>query len=141
MWMSSNTLAHCLSLYWAAICFYTNQPCAVHYILRLVRWFYICDVVVVKQRWGPYLLSRAEWIVHYRWQAAKSINFILKFCHYLKMRKGDFSWLTFWLMMELRFDTMLYFNLGNENSDAGHIKCSRGPQAPTPVVKSCTLHF
>jgi len=33
---------------------------------------------------------------------------------------------------------MLYSNLGNENSDAGHIKCSRGPhlacgrQAPTP---------
>jgi len=25
--------------------------------------------------------------------------------------------------MELRFNVMLYFNLGNENSDAGHIKC------------------
>jgi len=24
--------------------------------------------------------------------------------------------------MELRFDAMLYFNLGKENSDAGHIK-------------------
>jgi len=28
--------------------------------------------------------------------AGRKIN-ILKFCHYLKMRKGDFSWLTFWL--------------------------------------------
>jgi len=31
------------------------------------------------------------------------------------------------LIMELRFDTMLYSNLGNENSVAGRIKCSRGP--------------
>jgi len=28
--------------------------------------------------------------------------------------------------MELRFDTMLYSNLGNQNYDAGHTKCSRG---------------
>jgi len=34
------------------------------------------------------------------------------------------------LIMELRFDAMLYSNLGNENSDAGHIKCSCGPQVP-----------
>jgi len=34
------------------------------------------------------------------------------------------------LIMELRFDAMLYSNLGNENSDAGHIKRSRGPQVP-----------
>jgi len=40
------------------------------------------------------------------------------------------------LIMDLRFDAMLYSNLGNENSDAGHIKCSRGlhlahwPQTP-----------
>jgi len=26
--------------------------------------------------------------------------------------------------MELRFDTMLHSNLGNVNSDVGHIKCS-----------------
>jgi len=31
------------------------------------------------------------------------------------------------LIMELRFDMMLCSNLGNEDSDAGHIKCSRGP--------------
>jgi len=34
------------------------------------------------------------------------------------------------LIMELRFDAILYSNLSNENSDAGHIKCSRGPQVP-----------
>jgi len=30
------------------------------------------------------------------------------------------------LVMEFRFGTMLYSNLGNENSYAGHIKCSYG---------------
>ena len=30
--------------------------------------------------------------------------------------------------MELRFDVILYSKLGNENSDASHIKCSRGPE-------------
>jgi len=34
------------------------------------------------------------------------------------------------LVMELRFDAMLYSDMGNENSDAGHVKCSRGPQVP-----------
>jgi len=34
--------------------------------------------------------------------------------------------------MELRFDAMLCFNLGNENSDAGHIKFSCGPQVFHP---------
>jgi len=41
--------------------------------------------------------------------------------------------------MELRFDTMLHSGLGNESSDAGHIKCSRGlhlahgPPVTTPA--------
>ena len=30
-------------------------------------------------------------------------------------------------IMELRFDAMVYSYLSNENSDAGHIKRSRGP--------------
>jgi len=30
------------------------------------------------------------------------------------------------LIMELRFDAILYSKLGNKNSDAGHIKRSRG---------------
>jgi len=45
--------------------------------------------------------------------------------------------------MELGFDVILYSKLGNENSDAGHIKCSpglhlaRGPQAPHPLSSEC----
>jgi len=29
--------------------------------------------------------------------------------------------------MELRFDAIVYSLLGGEDSNAGHIKCSRGP--------------
>jgi len=29
--------------------------------------------------------------------------------------------------------------LTNENSDAGHVKCSRGPQVPHPCSTFCTL--
>jgi len=36
------------------------------------------------------------------------------------------------LVMELRYEAKLYSNLGNENSDADHIKCSRGPQVHHP---------
>jgi len=43
------------------------------------------------------------------------------------------------LITELRFEAMLYSSLGNENSDAGHIKFSRGPQAPHPMVYIVTL--
>ena len=34
------------------------------------------------------------------------------------------------LVMEIRFEAILYSELGNENSDAGHIKRPRGPQVP-----------
>jgi len=34
--------------------------------------------------------------------------------------------------MELRFEAMY---LGNEKSDAGHIKRSRGPQVPCPCFR------
>jgi len=39
--------------------------------------------------------------------------------------------------MELRFDVILYSKLGNENSDVGHIKCSRGVWATgsSPLLK------
>jgi len=40
-----------------------------------------------KSGWGTYFLSRAAWTVHYRWRAAKSNSFILKFYLYLNMRK------------------------------------------------------
>jgi len=45
------------------------------------------------------------------------------------------------LIIEFRFDAMLYSNSGEETSDAGHIKCSRGPhlarrpQNPHPWLK------
>jgi len=40
------------------------------------------------------------------------------------------------LIIELRFDTMFCSKLGNENSDVGHIKCSRGLQVPYPCLKT-----
>jgi len=49
---------------------------------------------------------------------------------------------TYMLIMELRFDAMLYSNLGNENSDAVCIKCLRGhlacgPQVSQPWLSLC----
>ena len=52
------------------------------------------------------------------------------------MKKNVFSLLTKYLhITELRFDVILFSSLGNENSDAGHIKCLRGPQVPTLGLK------
>ena len=64
-----------------------------------------------------------------------TIDFILKF--YLLRGVGSFIWhsqlsLKYLLVTLLRFDAILYSKLGNENSDAGHIKCSRGPRVPLP---------
>jgi len=62
-------------------------------------------------------------------RAVKSINIILKFYNY------EEEWLLlskYLLIMVLRFDWMLYSNLGNEHYDAGHVKCSRGPQVLHP---------
>jgi len=40
------------------------------------------------------------------------------------------------LIVELRLEAILHSNFGNENSNASHIKCSRGPQvAHTPVLR------
>jgi len=72
----------------------------------------------------------------------RKINYFkIKFYLYLTVWKCDF-YLTVWkcddllseypLIMELRFDAMLYTNSGSENSDVVHIKCSRGPQVPHP---------
>jgi len=49
------------------------------------------------QGWEIYLLSWAAQIVRYRWRAAKSFDFILKFDLYLTTRKSDFSWLTIYV--------------------------------------------
>jgi len=43
--------------------------------------------------------------------------------------------------MELRFHAILYSKLRNENSDAGHLKCSRGPQVPRPWCNGRKYHF
>ena len=40
------------------------------------------------------------------------------------------------LIIELHFDAVLYSNVGNENSDAGHITCLRGLQVPYPCSKA-----
>ena len=97
----------------------------------------VTGLVVRLQGWGTYLLSCAAWIVHYRLRAAKLINFILNFYLFLTMKKSDFSGLTTYLLiMELRFVAMSYSNSGNENADAGHIKCSRGSQFPHPCSKA-----
>jgi len=45
-------------------------------------------------------------------------------------------YLKYLLIMEFRFDSILCSELGKENSDAGHIKCSRGPQVPHPCPNS-----
>jgi len=36
------------------------------------------------------------------------------------------------LIIEFRSDATLHSNWGKESYDAGHIKCSRGPQVPQP---------
>jgi len=38
-------------------------------------------------------------------------------------------------IMVLRFHAMLYSNFGKANSDAGHIKCSRGSQISHPCFR------
>jgi len=37
--------------------------------------------------------------------------------------------------MELCFDVIVYYKLGDEGSDAGHITCSLSPQVPHPCPK------
>jgi len=58
----------------------------------------------------------------------KLINFILKLYFYLTKENKDFSWLTSYVSNchGFRFDAMLCSSLVNENSYAGHIKCSWG---------------
>jgi len=59
------------------------------------------------------ILSWATWIVHFRWRAAKSINFILQF--YLVSLWGRVTspdlLLPYLLIMELRFDAMLFITM------------------------------
>jgi len=82
----------------------------------------------IQPTWGTYLLFRAAWIVHHRWRAAK-------FYLYVTMRKSDFSWLT--IQVPAYHGASLwrdvYSDLGDENSDAGHISnVHAGRGFPTP---------
>jgi len=104
----------------------------------------------IKSGMGTYLLSPVAWIVEYRWRAANLINFVVKF--YLCLPKESKekklcqgarsldSLSTCLLVMEFRFDAMLCSNLGNENSDACHIKCSRGKQVARSSIKMGVKH-
>jgi len=52
-----------------------------------------------------------------------------------------FSQPTVYVSRSFRFDVMLCSNLGNENFDVGHIKCSPGPQVPHPWIKAKHVCF
>jgi len=55
--------------------------------------------------------------------------------NYVKERETSFDLLfTCLLIMEFHFVTLLCFNLSNDNSDAGHIKCSSRSQLPHPAL-------
>jgi len=58
---------------------------AINYLL----WSYLSKPGVG----NLYILSRAAWIVHYRWRAAKEMDFILTFYLYVTMGVSGFSWL------------------------------------------------
>jgi len=91
--------------------------------------------------------------VEHRWRAAKINEFILKFNFVILRKIGRkterseryFSWLTVYghgkylLTTEFRFNAMLCFITVNENSDAGHINCSYGPQVPHPCFTPIQL--
>jgi len=102
-----------------------------HSKYSLFNWSFI----KLDQGWGTYLLSRSAWILHYRWRAAKSINFILKFSLFLTTKSA-----LFWLTIQVpayhgaSFQRDLYSKLGNENSDEDHIKCPRWPQVPHSLI-------
>jgi len=99
-----------------------------------------------KQGWGDCLLSRAAYIVEYRWRAEKIDEF------YLKIQPLTFNgkygekttirseMLLFIYTVVSAFEAMC-FNLGIDNSDADHSKCSHGShlahalQVPHPWPK------
>jgi len=41
--------------------------------------------------------------------------------------------------MKFSVEVILYSKLGNENNNAGHIKCSLGPQVPHPWCRGTKL--
>ena len=111
-----------------------------------------CWDIPIQQRWRTYLLSRATSIVDYRWRAANN-NILYPKILSLSYYEGQRFLMTcyqgieasgllskYLLIMKLRFDAILSCELGNENSDASHIKSSCGPhlacrpQVPHPCV-------
>ena len=89
--------------------------------------------------------------MEYRGRPAQiELNFLLKLYFYLPKENNErklcqgvrdtslclLSTPACLLVMEFRYDAILCFNLGNENSDAGHIECSRGSQVPNRWSKS-----
>jgi len=60
--------------------------------------------------------------------------------YYLKGIEASGLLFKYLLIMELRFDAILHSKLGNENYDAGHIKCSRGPHLARVVAGSPPLN-
>ena len=97
------------------------------------------------------LLSRAAWIVHYRWRGAKINSFYLKILfftfgrelrteNYIQERVISLHLLSTCLFVrEFRFDATLCSNLGGENFDAGHIKWPQGPQVPHPWFRQISM--
>jgi len=85
--------------------------------------------------------------------AQKLTSFILKFYLYLPKEnkeckpchgtmESSFDLLsTCPLIMEFRFDAVLSSSLENENSNEGHIKCSRVPQVPHPYSIPASKRF
>jgi len=60
-------------------------------------------------------------MLDYRLRAAKTVHLIRHFNLYLIIRDSLDRLSEYPLVMVLRFDPILYSNLGNENSDGGHI--------------------
>jgi len=84
--------------------------------------------------------SHKLWIIAGGPQITTLYPKIIRLSYYDGWRLLIASYLKYLLIMELRLDVILYSKLGNENSDAGHIKCSRGPhlargrQVSTPEI-------
>jgi len=88
-----------------------------------------------------FLVSRGGELIYYHgsykwWVIAggpkKTIELLQNLNLYLNMMDSLDIQSKYLVVMELRFDTILYSTLGNENYDVGHIKCPRVSQVPHP---------
>jgi len=113
---------------------YNNKQKHLNYII----------IYTLDQGWGASLLLQATWSII----AGRLQNFILKFYLYLTIRGTSRDFLSTWSSWSFVLtQCCLYSNLGNKNYDAGHIKCSSGPdlaprlQAPHPYIRQFCLFF